>query len=187
MQFTFQTTEGSFCHPNGRWLLLFYYAGDFLPVSATELMALGRLLPALEQCGCSALAISGDSLATHLAFLETLSRYRPCPALPTLGEDPEGTFRRAEQKYLLLLDPSGQARACFCYPPEIGVNFTEAHRTLLALQTDRPTPADWVPGAYTLALPPQTRQESLEFMHQKEAQGHIAIDWYLSFETEPED
>ena len=198
MNFTLQTTEGPFCYPAdlaGGWGLLFYYAGDFLPVSATELFALSALAPALARADCRVLAVSGDTVAVHLAFLETLNRYRleefPFPITLPLGADPQGQFRRAlsagpVQKYLWLVDPQGVTQAHFSWPAETGANFTEAYRTLLALQTGRPTPAGWVPGAYTLALPPQTRKESLEYMHKKEESGAIAIDWYFSFETEGE-
>ncbi len=196
MNFTFQTTEGPFRYPAdlaGSWGLFFYYAGDFLPVSATELAALSALRPSFAQCNCRILAISGDRLAVHLAFLETLSRYRmeefPSPIHLPLAADPQGEFRQAlgpaaGQKHLWLVDPRANLRAHFSYPEEIGANFTEAYRTLRALQTGRPTPANWVPGAYTLALPPQTRQESLEYMQKQERHGGIAIDWYFSFETD---
>ncbi len=196
MNFRLKTTEGDLNYPadlKGGWGLLFYYAGDFLPVSATELAALAALGPALEQCNCRVLAVSGDSVAVHLAFLETLNRYRleefPGPIALPLASDPQGEFRRelgsdAGQKHLWLTDPGGAARAHFTYPLEVGVNFTEAYRTLLALQTGRPTPAGWVPGAYTLALPPATRRESLEHMQRSEEKGGLAIDWYFSFETD---
>lgn len=195
MNFTFETTEGPFCYPKdlgGGWGLLFYYGGDFSAVSATELLALSALAPTLARADCRVLAVSGDTLAVHLAFLETLHRYRleqfPSPVTLPLAADPNGAFYRAlgggqGQKYLWLVDPQGMTRAHFSWPAEIGANFTEAHRTLLALQTDRPTPADWVPGGYTLALPPKTRKESLEYMGEKEQSGGLAIDWYFSFET----
>lgn len=185
------TTEGSFHFPADfpRWLMLFYYSGDFLPVSATELMALAQLKHTFKKKQCDLLCISADRIASHLAFIKTLNRYRlaeyPAPVTFPLGEDPEGVLRRAwnlspNQKYLWLFAPGGVPKAQFTYPAEVGANFTEALRTLSALQLGRPTPCGWVPEAYPLALPPQTRAESDCFMAETEREGGIAIDWYIS-------
>lgn len=192
MEFMIQTTEGAFRYPTdcrGQWTLLFYYGGDFQPVSATELLELAALQEEFAAGGCRILCISEDSLAVHLAFLETLSRYRwepPSPIRFPLACDPKGALRArmnlAEgQKYLWLLSPEGAPRAQFSYPYEIGANFTEALRTLLALKTRRPTPCGWVPGERNLLPPPATRQESISHMQRQEQAGHLCIDWYLCF------
>ena len=197
MEFTIQTTEGAVCYPadfQKGWTLLFYYAGDFLPVSATELLGLAELQPEFSANGCGLLAVSGDSIPVHLAFLETLNRYRLddrpyCPVAYPLGSDPAQSLPAAlglepGKKYLWLLAPGGAAKAHFSYPHETGANFTEVLRTLLALQTGKPTPYGWVPGAAALALPPATRNESRHFMDACEREGKICIDWYLCFEPE---
>lgn len=189
-----QTTEGPLRFPADfpRWALIFYYSGDFLPVSATELLALAQLRHTFEKKQCDLLCISADRIASHLAFLKTLNRYRlaeyPTPVTFPLGEDPEGALRRdwklsPHQKYLWIFAPGGVPKAQFTYPAEVGANFTEALRTLLALQLGKPTPCGWVPEAYPLALPPQTRAESDCFMNAAEKEGGIAIDWYLSFDA----
>lgn len=189
------TTEGPRRFPMDfpRWTLLFYYSGDFQPVSATELLALAQMKHTFEKKQCDLLCISADRIASHLAFIKTLNRYRlaeyPAPITFPLGEDPEGALRRnwnlsPHQKYLWIFAPSGIPKAQFTYPAEVGANFTEALRTLLALQTGKPTPSGWVPEAYPLALPPQTRAESDCFMNANEKDGGIAIDWYISFEAE---
>jgi peroxiredoxin (alkyl hydroperoxide reductase subunit C) len=75
MFFTLSTTDGLRRYPadfQNRWTLLFYYAGDFLPVSATELWGLAELSGDFRQKGCEILCISPDSVAVHLAFLENL-------------------------------------------------------------------------------------------------------------------
>ena len=188
------TTEGPKRFPADfpRWTLVFYYGGDFMPVSATELMALAQLKHTFEKKQCDLLCISADRIATHLAFIKTLNRYRlteyPSPITFPLGEDPEGALRQnwnlpPNQKYLWIFAPDGSAKAQFTYPADIGVNFTEALRTLIALQLGKPTPCGWVPEAYPLALPPQTRAESDCFMNTSERNGGIAIDWYISFDA----
>lgn len=190
MIFTFQTTEGIVQYPKDfqdRWTLLFYYDGDFQPVAATELCELASLQGEFRRHDCEILCISPDSVAVHLAFIENLSRHRaPQIAFPLAG-DPEGAWRRAQQldtakKYLWLLSPDAVPRALFSYPHTVGANFTEALRTLLALQTEKLTPSGWVPGASPLALPPATRGEARHFLSSKEKEGAIGIDWYLCYE-----
>lgn len=193
MNFSIDTTEGLFRYPQdlkNNWMLLFYYSGDFLPVTATEMFGLAELQAELRAHQCRALCISQDTVAVHLAFLESLSRHRgktqiDCP----LGCDPKGKLQAELQldptkKYIWLLAPGGTPQAHFSYPHRIGANFTEVLRTLLALQTQKPTPYGWVPGAHTLALPPATHTESRHFMQEQEKAGGIAVDWYLCFEGE---
>lgn len=197
MQFQLQTTEGVRSYPKDfedRWTLLYYYAGDFLPVSATELMGLAGVQREFAVNRCDVLAVSADALPVHLAFLETLSRYRledtpPVPITFPLAADPGGDLRELLQleegkKYIWLLSPGGVPQAHFSYPDDVGVNFTEVLRTLLALQTERPTPYAWVPGALVLLPPPQTREQSQRHETHAERCGHTCIDWYLCFENE---
>ncbi|MBQ8599844.1 MAG: redoxin domain-containing protein [Clostridia bacterium] len=192
MEFYLETTEGPFRYPadcTGKWTLLFYYGGDFLPVSATELLELSSLQGEFTEGNCRILCLSEDRLSVHLAFLETLSRYRLGKHVPIrfpLGCDLKGILREQMglgegKKYLWLLSPDGTPHAHFSYPNEIGVNFTEVLRTLLALQTRRPTPCSWVPGEPNLLPPPATRRESIDYMQKQEQAGHICIDWYLCF------
>lgn len=195
MNFDLNTTEGLRRYPadfQKDWTLLFYYSGDFQPVSATELLGLAALQSELSANGCRILCISGDTVPVHLAFLETLGRYRlgnthAAITFP-LGHDPEGKLRRElqldpDKKYIWLIAPGGAPEAHFSYPHRTGANFTEVLRTLLALQTEKPTPYGWVPGEHTLCLPPATRNESRHFLAAQEKEGAIGIDWYLCFEN----
>ncbi len=176
-----QTTLGLRRFPEefgNQWAVVFFYTGDFLPVSTTELQQLAGLQSEFGARNAQLLALSTDSLATHLAYLENLSRH-PGPEL----KFPLGTWPEQLPKTILILGPDGAPKSLFQYPPETGVNFTEVLRTLAALQTGRPTPAGWVPGAGTLLPPPETREQSQLFMQEAERQGHICIDWYLCFEN----
>jgi peroxiredoxin (alkyl hydroperoxide reductase subunit C) len=152
-------------------------------------MALAEISGDFERADCNLLCISADSIPTHLAFLRSVNRYRRGgPVALRLGQDPEGVLRHrwglaAGQKYLWLIGPNGKPRAHFSYPAEVGINFTEVYRALLALRTGKPTPCGWVPEAHPLALPPQTLDESRYFMQEQERRGGIALDWYLSFDT----
>ena len=175
-----QTTEGPFT-PEPRWTVLFFYSGDFLPVTTTEMEQLATLQGDFFRCDAALFALSGDSLATHLAYLNHLSNrflhkiLFPLVALP--HPCPKGIW---------ILDPQGEPRAVFGYPDQTGVNFTEVLRTLAALQTEKPTPAGWVPGESPLLPPPQTREESILFMNEWERRGHVCVDWYLGYEKSEE-
>ena len=177
MNFSVPTTEGNFRPAKGEWVLVFRYGGDFLPVSATELVALSALQAEFRQNRCALLCISGDSLAVHLAFLENLSRHAAGPVTLPLATAPVGG------KAVQLWDPTGCLRAEFRYPNEVGVNFTEALRTLLALQSGKTTPCGWVPEGETLALPPTTRGELCHYVKEQEKAGHICVDWYVCYEN----
>ena len=176
-----QTTLGPRSFPEefgGQWAVIFFYGGDFLPVSTTELQQLASLQSAFASQGIALLAASGDRPSVHLAYLEHLSRH-PGPEI----RFPLATLPEDVPKMILILDPEGNQKALFRYPEATGVNFTEILRTVAALQTGRPTPAGWVPGAATLLPPPETREQSQLFMQEAERQGHICIDWYLCFEN----
>ena len=177
MNFSVSTTEGVFQPAAEEWVLVFRYTGDFLPVSATELAALSALQGQFQRNGCAILCLSGDSLPVHLAFLENLSRHAGGPVTLPLGTAP------CHGKTLQLWDPAGQLRAEFCYPDTVGVNFTEALRTLLALQSGKTTPCGWVPEGETLALPPATRKELCHYVAEQEKAGHICVDWYVCYEN----
>lgn len=197
MEITLQTTEGPIPFPEGikgQWTLLFYYGNDFSPVAATELLALSALKGDFDQAGAQILAIGGDSIPSHLAFSAAMERYRleSAPAAPIsfpLGYDENGAFGRMmglspQNKYLWILSPEGQIKALTSYPLETGANFTESLRTLLALQTNQPTPHGWTPGAHALLPPPITQEERINHMNLSEQQGGYCIDWYLCFEGE---
>ncbi len=192
MEFCFETTDGRRQYPadfDRLWTLLFYYSGDFLPVSATELLGLAELQEEFALQGCRLLCVSADSVAVHLAFLENLDRHRKTPLRFPLGtaDLQQVMDLDPDKKYIWLLAPGGRAMAHFSYPHRVGVNFTEILRTLRALKQPHPTPYGWVPGAQRLLPPPGTRDEARHFMHAQEQAGHIAVDWYLCFETPGDD
>lgn len=200
MEITLQTTEGPLSFPAGmmgRWTLLFYYGSDFSPVAATELLALSALKEDFDRAGAKILAVGSDSIASHLAFSAALERYRleaapPSPIAFPIAYDEGGALQEMlglspQNKYLWLISPEGEAKAMHSYPLDTGANFTESLRTLLALQTERPTPHGWTPGAHALLPPPQTQKERISHMDRSEQQGGYCIDWYICFEGERND
>ena len=52
----------------GRWLVLFFYPGDFTPGCTVESCAFRDAYDAFKDLGAEVVGISGDSRATHAAF-----------------------------------------------------------------------------------------------------------------------
>lgn len=191
MELYIDTTEGPLQYPRdfkGHWTLLFYYSGDFLPVSATELMGLAELQSDFRQQDCTLLPISNDRIAVHLAFLESLDRHRKHPIRFPLGSGDLTDSLQLDpaKKYIWLLSPDGHPQAHFSYPHTIGANFTEVFRTLCALRSGKITPCGWVPGEAVLSPPPTLRWEIPIYMKSQEQAGKIATDWYLCYENSQE-
>ena len=114
------TTEGAVQFPADfpRWTLVFYYGGDFSPVSATELMALAQMKHTFEKKQCDLLCISADRIASHLAFIKTLNRYRPRGSRTTrCGLRPARWYRKRSAVYRLAVGNGG--RGAVCVPPAL--------------------------------------------------------------------
>lgn len=141
------------------------------------------------------LGLSVDSNTSHLAWVYSIYKNTgieiPFPIIsdrdmsiskeygmisPTASET--STVRN-----VFFIDESQIIRAILVYPLENGRNIYEMIRLLEALQTaDRykvATPANWWPGDPVVVPPPQTYQELLERLENKE--GYCCVDWYLCY------
>ena len=56
----------------GRWLVLFSHPADFTPVCTSEFIALSRRAAAFADAGCDLLALSVDSLYSHIAWIKDI-------------------------------------------------------------------------------------------------------------------
>ena len=74
--FTARTTQGEkrLSDYRGRWLLLFSHPADFTPVCTSEFVALARQSDAFAAIDCDLMALSVDSLYSHLAWLKDIYR-----------------------------------------------------------------------------------------------------------------
>ena len=71
------TTEGEirFSEWQGdRWVILFSHPADFTPVCSTELTGFARRNQEFENLNCQLIAISVDSIHSHLAWNENLDQ-----------------------------------------------------------------------------------------------------------------
>ena len=173
----------------GRWLLFFSHPADFTPVCTSEFVALARAAPRFDALGCALLALSVDSLYSHIAWLRDIeTRLDLAIPFPVI-EDPSMAIARAygmldpaadssaTVRATFVIDPEGMLRAMIWYPMTVGRSVDEMLRVVAALQAaDRAqasAPADWRPGEPMLEPGALTMDEAL-------ARPDGETPWYLS-------
>lgn len=160
----------------GRWLILFSHPADFTPVCTSEFVALTRASPRFEALDCALLAVSVDSLYSHLGWIRAIRDGFGVTVSFPIVEDPSLIIGRAygmisdrspdaaTMRSTYFIDPDGIIRAMIVYPATVGRSVEEMLRVLAALQTVDAdhvvTPEGWHPGDAVL-LPPHQDQASL--------------------------
>ena len=172
----------------GRWLVLFSHPADFTPVCTSEFVAFAKSFDRFQTLDCDLLALSVDSLSSHLAWAHSIAlRFGVRVPFPMI-EDPSMAIARAygmlapgagssaTVRTTFVIDPEGVIRATVTYPMTVGRNVEEILRLVTALQvTDEAevlTPEAWRPGDPVLFAPPLTTQEDVPA-------GGEAVDWYF--------
>src|ERR1700736_3794027 len=56
----------------GKWLVFFSHPADFTPVCTSEFIAFAKAYPKFQAAGCDLLALSVDSLFSHLAWARNI-------------------------------------------------------------------------------------------------------------------
>ncbi|MFD2704972.1 peroxiredoxin [Salibacterium lacus] len=146
---------------NDRWVVLFFYPMDFSVVCPTEITALHDRYEDFEDLDTDVLGVSTDSIYVHRAWTKTPREDNGIGriAFPLVSD----SSHRISKDYGVLQETEGTAaRAMFIISPEgivvyslihhdsIGRDVGETLRVLEALQTGKPCPADWKPGARSL-------------------------------------
>ncbi|GGD15533.1 peroxiredoxin [Aureimonas glaciei] len=152
----------------GRWLVFFSHPADFTPVCTSEFVAFAKAAPEFAAIGCDLLALSVDSLFSHIAWVRTIER-RFGVAIPfPVVEDPSmaiaaaygmihpGASSSSTVRGCFVIDPEGVVRMSCWYPMSTGRSVAEILRTVVALQTADAegvlTPEAWVPGEPVIDL-----------------------------------
>ena len=176
----------------GRWLLLFSHPADFTPVCTSEFLAFARAADRFDALGCALLALSVDSLFSHIAWIRSIhQRFGVAVPFPII-EDPSMAIAAAYGmiapnapdaamvRAVFVIDPDGIIRAISWYPMTTGRSVEELLRLLAALQTSDQhgvsTPEGWQPGDDVLLPCPLTADQ----LFRAQAEGS---DWY--FRTGP--
>ncbi len=194
-EFVALSTGGQIEFPqnNGLWTILYIYEGDFLPTSATDIKALDKAIPKFSAHNAQIVAMSADSVPSHLAWILSLRNHSKTgtPIKIELIADRFGDISRRfgmseqNQSGTFIIDPEGVLRAKHLHTSTTGINVTELERELLALQTARhqfgQTPSGWTPGEDILDHPPRSLNSALSNMSDKQALGGYCLDWYICF------
>lgn len=168
--FTAITTTGEISFPGdfGRnWKILFSHPKDFTPVCSSELLELAQRQEEFSKLGVKIIVVSTDTLYQHTNWvltLDTLNYKNRAPQVikfPLVDDNSKyvsklygmlhnPTSTTKDVRGVFVVDPQNKIRAIFFYPSEVGRNFDEIERTIMALQlSDKDhvlTPADWKPG-----------------------------------------
>jgi peroxiredoxin (alkyl hydroperoxide reductase subunit C) len=154
-----------------KWLIVFFYPGDFTFVCPTELEELAAAYPELQKLNTEVISMSGDTVFVHKAWHDT------SPAIQKIsfpmGSDPSGKISIAFGTYIehggkthvpdegqplrgtFIIDPDGILRAMEIHDNSIGRSAAELLRKVQAAQYvmshgGQVCPASWTPGADTL-------------------------------------
>lgn len=187
--FTARTTQGqiSLSDYRGQWVMLFSHPADFTPVCTSEFISIARAADKFKELGCVPLALSVDSLFSHLAWIRTIRDATDVTIDFPIIEDPtlqiasaygmvdEGARDAATVRASFFIDPEGFVRALNYYPATVGRSVEELLRMIAALQRSDAsqclTPEGWQPGDDLLRPPAQQVSEVLK------ADG--AADWFF--------
>ncbi len=164
--------ERSLADYRGRWLVFFSHPGDFTPVCTSEFIGLARAADRFRAMGCELLALSVDSLLSHLAWLRSIREDFGVEIDFPIIEDPSMAIARAygmiharaanaaAVRAVFVIDPDGVVRAITWYPLTTGRSVEELLRLVEALQTSDQhgvnTPEGWRAGDEVILPPPLT-------------------------------
>jgi len=195
-EFTAQTTQGEVnlsAWQEGKWVVLFSHPADFTPVCSTELTEFGRRNKEFEQRGVKLIGISVDSIHSHLAWHQNLSKILgvtlPFPIIADstravselYGMIHPGASATVTVRALFVIDPKRIVRALIYYPLNIGRNVDEVIRVVDALQTADKNgvacPVNWKPGDKVIVPPPKTEKEVADRLA---LQNVERLDFYLT-------
>ncbi len=176
--FTAITTHGELTlstWQEGKWVVLFSHPADFTPVCSTELTEFGRRFKEFEALNTKLIGISVDSIHSHLAWHQNLTKILgvtlPYPLIADstravselYGMIHPGASATVTVRALFVIDPKRVVRALIYYPLNVGRNVEEVVRILQALQTADKNgvacPVNWVPGDKVIVPPPKTEKE----------------------------
>jgi peroxiredoxin 2/4 len=177
--FSARTTMGnrSLADYRGRWLVFFSHPADFTPVCTSEFLAFSKAGAEFEALGCDLLALSVDSLFSHVAWARAIEAEFQVRVPFPIAEDPSmaiahaygmippGARDSATVRATFVIDPDGVVRAILWYPMSTGRSVREILRLVEALQTSDEhavsTPEGWRKGDEVIEAPPLDLREEL--------------------------
>jgi alkyl hydroperoxide reductase subunit AhpC len=137
----------------GKWVVLFFYPGDFTFICPTEIKGFNASLADFKAIGAEVLAISVDSKFSHLAWIK--SGALGTLDYPLLADFSKQTARAygvldeetsSARRGLFIIDPAGVIQHIVVHNAKVGRSVEETLRVLKALQTEELCPINWKPG-----------------------------------------
>ena len=147
----------------GKWVVLFFYPGDFTFICPTELGELADLYEEFKEIDVEIVSISTDSAFVHKAWWDSSKTIQKI-TFPMVA-DPTGKISRDYTTYIedageslrgtFIIDPDGILKAYEIHNNDIGRSAKELLRKIKAAQFVRAhdgevCPASWEPGEKTL-------------------------------------
>jgi alkyl hydroperoxide reductase subunit AhpC len=141
----------------GKWVVLFFYPGDFTFVCPTEIKGFNKSLDEFTKANAVVLAVSVDSQYSHLAWLKSGALDKL--AYPLLSDFSKQTSRAygvldeqnsQARRGLFIIDPNGVIQYRVVHSDRVGRSVDETLRVLKALQTEELCPVNWKPGDKTI-------------------------------------
>jgi NADH-dependent peroxiredoxin subunit C len=147
----------------GKWVVLFFYPGDFTFICPTELGELAEKHDKFKALGAEIIGVSTDSEFVHKAWHDATDTIKQIK-YPMLS-DKTGKISKDYGVYIeeegvalrgtFLIDPDGILKACEIHDNSIGRSSAELIRKLQAAKFVREhkgqvCPMNWSPGAKTL-------------------------------------
>ncbi|XP_055327524.1 peroxiredoxin-2-like [Paramacrobiotus metropolitanus] len=164
----------------GKYLILLFYPLDFTYVCPTEIIAFSERLKEFQEIDCEVLACSVDSKYSHLAWA-TMARDKGGVGnvrIPLLSDITRNIARDYgvfddelghSVRGLFIIDPKGILRHITVNDLAVGRSVDESKRVLEALQFNNEygdvCPADWKPGAPSIAPTPDDSREYFKLHH----------------------
>lgn len=136
----------------GKWVVLFFYPGDFTWICPTEIRGFAKQYDDFSKLNTVILGASTDSVNSHKAWFERDLPEVQFPVLAdtahtltkdyevlneSIGEAERGTF---------VIDPDGNLRYIVISDSNVGRSVNETLRVVEALQSGGLCPIDWEPG-----------------------------------------
>lgn len=146
-------TKVSLTDFKGKWVVLFFYPGDFTFVCPTEIKGFNKSLAEFKAVNTEILAVSVDSKFSHLAWIK--SGALDALDYPLMSDFSKQTAKAygvldetvsSARRGLFIIDPKGVIQHILIHNDKVGRNVEETLRVLKALQTEELCPINWKPG-----------------------------------------
>lgn len=205
--FTAITTQGEINFPDdykGKWAILFSHPADFTPVCTTEFMTFAKMAEEFKALNTELIGLSIDSLYSHIAWLRKIQEIEwkdmknlevKFPLIEDIKMNVSNLYGMISPnqsttqavRAVFIIDPKGIIRTILYYPLEIGRNFDEIKRIIIALQkADKDQvalPADWRPGEDVIVPTAGSCGVAKERMETKD-DDVTCLDWFMCFKKD---